>query len=312
MDNRRKPFTRKKNPRGYKPTANTKRVMTAIHSFEGMLSHSQIVRLCFPGCTSKWPLARMLHYFDHHLVKKYDASHVNGRNLGEMIYTLDNHGALLAAETKQIDWVDFTWRKSPRWSTLNHDLAINDFRIDVVKACESKSAFSLGRWISEYELRLLRPRIPGRLDSFFILRRMSKMQPGRVEQLALHLEIDMGNHPNYRMMKRKVKPILKFFGTNSYAKHFGVREGACLFVTTSKKRIHDLKKAIEDCGGAGLFYLTTFEAVAAETVLTKPIWHLAGSDYVFSLETMPLSPVEAGVLHDTTSTRFAVQERLFV
>lgn len=275
--------------------------MAAIHSFEGVMTHSQLTRLCFPGCTSTWPMERMQHYFDHKLIKKLDAYNVNGHFLGEILYTLDKFGAYMAARYKKTAWSDFKWRSSPRWLTLIHDLTINDVRLSIVEACRKYPSFSVQKWVSEYELSQASKRIPGRLDSFFLLQRDRQNQPGFVEQLALHLEIDTGNHSIKRFVKRKVKPILKFFGTDAYAHHFGVREGACLIVTSSEKRLYNLKQAIEENGGEGLFYLSTRDAIAKESVLTKPIWLLAGSEYVFSLENMPLSPVEAGVLNNVTS-----------
>ncbi|MBK8903074.1 MAG: replication-relaxation family protein [Anaerolineaceae bacterium] len=304
MLKRRRPFTRKKQPRRLVTTENTEQVMIAIHDYEGVMSHTQIVRLCFPGCTSTWPFERMQHYFDHRLVKKFDAYNVNGHQLGKIVYTLDKRGADVAASKKRIDLANFKWRGHPRWLTLVHDLAINDFRLDVREACQKNPQFSVKRWISEYELSQISPRIPGRLDSFFILQRENDHQGGRTEQLALHLEIDTGNHSINRLMKRKVKPILRYFGSDKYLNQFGVRAGVCLIVTNSEKRLHNLKQAIEENRGKGLFYLTTAEAVSAQTVLTEPIWFLAGSDYVFSIKTMPLSPVEAGVLNDVASTRY--------
>lgn len=304
MPKRRRPFTRDKNPRRLVTTENTERVMTAIHAYEGVMSHAQIVRLCFPGCTSTWPFERMQHYFDHRLVQKFDAYNVNGQQLGKIIYTLDKKGAGIAARKKQIGWAEFKWRGNPRWLTLVHDLAINDFRLAVREACRINPRFSVKQWISEYELSQVSPRIPGRLDSFFILQREKNIQARQVEQLALHLEIDTGNHSLNRLIKRKVKPILRYFGSDKYFNQFGVRAGVCLIVTNSEKRLHNLKQAVEENRGEGLFYLTTSTAVSAQTVLTEPIWFLAGSDYVFSLETMPLSPVEAGVLNDVASTRY--------
>lgn len=265
------------------------------------MTHSQITRLCFPDCTSTWPMARMQHYFDHKLIKKLDAYNVNGHFLGEIIYTLDRYGAYMAARHKKIEWTDFKWRRSPRWITLIHDLAINDVRLAIVEACQKHTEFSVAKWISEYELSQASKRIPGRLDSFFLLQRESQNQRGYVEQLALHLEIDTGSHSLKRFVKRKVKPILKYFGTDAYAHHFGVRDGACLIVTSSDKRLVNLKQAIEENGGGGLFYLTTMETISKGTVLTKPIWSLAGSNTVFSLETMPLSAVEAGVTDHVAS-----------
>lgn len=304
MPKRRRPFTRKKQPRRLVTTENTERVMTVIHDYEGVMSHAQIVRLCFPGCASTWPFERMQHYFDHRLVQKYDAYNVNGQQLGKIVYTLDKKGAAIAARKKRIDWANFKWRRNPRWLTLVHDLAINDFRLDVREACQANPRFSVKRWISEYELSQTSPKIPGRLDSFFILQREVGTQAKQVEQLTLHLEIDTGNHSLNRFVKRKVKPILRYFGSDKYFSQFGIRDGVCLIVTNSEKRLHNLKQTIEENRGEGLFYLTTSAAVSRQTVLTEPIWFLAGSDYAFSLENLPLSPVEAGVLNDVTSTRY--------
>ena len=304
MPKRRRPFTRKKQPRRLVMTENTEQVMTALHDFEGVMSHAQIVRLCFPGCTSTWPFERMQHYFDHRLIKKFDAYNVNGQPLGEIIYTLDKAGAGIAARKKGIDWAKFKWRRNPRWLTLVHDLTINNFRLDVWEACQANPQFSVKRWISEYELSQTSPRIPGRLDSFFILQREVGTHTRQVEQLTLHLEIDTGNHSLNRFVKRKVKPILRYFGSEKYFNQFGVRDGACLIVTNSEKRLLNLKQAIEENRGEGLFYLTTSTTVSGQTVLTNPIWFLTGSNYVFSLENLPLSPIEAGVLNNMASTRY--------
>lgn len=304
MPARHKPFTRNQNPRKLYPNKNTKEVMAAIHSFEGVMTHSQITRLCFPGCTSSWPLERMQHYFDHKLIKKIDAYNVNGCFLGEIIYTLDKYGAHMAARYKGIEWSDFKWRSKPRWLTLLHDLTVNDVRLAIFEACNIHKEFALKKWVSEYELSQVSPRIPGRLDSFFLLRRAQQEVPNRVEQLALHLEIDTGNHSVKRFIKRKVKPILKYFGTDAYARQFGAREGVCLIVTSSEKRLGNLKEAIEEGRGEGLFYLTTLDAISTDSVLTQPIWFLAGSDYIFSLDKIPLSPVDAGVLNNVSGTRY--------
>ena len=313
MPKRRKRFSRKPCSCNFVPDKTTKRILISIHAYEGVMTQNQINRLCFPGLKSpSWPLQQMQHYYDHKLVKKHDAYNVNGRYLKEIIYTLETKGAMIAAREEKIDWSALKWRKSPRWITLIHDLTINDIHLSFVEACQNHDAFSLERWVSEYELSQVSPRIPGRLDGFFILRRKNVNQSGRIEQLALHLEIDTGNHPINRLLGRKVKPILKYFGSAKYVNHFGVQDGACLFVTTSEKRLRNVKKAIEESGGAGLFYLTTLDAISSDTVLTKPIWMLTGSDYLFSIENIPLSPVEAGVLNDATNPRLVVQERLFV
>ena len=271
------------------PTQATAQLLKGIHAFEGMLSQRQITDLFFPGCTSTWPATRLNHYFDHHLVNKFDASFVNGMQLGEIVYTLGTAGAQYVARELASDLDSFSWRKQPRWLTLAHDLKLNDFRIAVTRAAAQDAQFELARWLSEHELSQ-DTSLPGRPDGFFILRRQSPTQYGRVEELALLPELDNSNHSLSRFVRKKVKPALKFVGSPAYERRFGVPYGAYFVVTTGPGRLENLKRKTEEAGGSGLFYFTTFDQVTQDSVLTASIWQLAGSTKRYALATMPLSP----------------------
>jgi hypothetical protein len=258
-----------------------------------MLSQRQIRRCFFPGCTSTWPEARLLHYYDHRLVNKFDASFVNGEQLGEIIYTLDTTGARYLAHELGIRYKALRWRRQPRWLTLAHDLKLNDFRIAVTLAVEASPRFELVRWLSEFELLQMEKRgnkIPGRPDGFVRLRRPSPTLLGKKEELALLVEIDNANHPLGRFVKRKVKPLLTFIGSAAYEQIFRVRYGACFVVTTSQQRLNNLKTKTEEAGGNGRFYFTTFDKVQQASVLHTPIWQMAGSETAFAISGLPLEP----------------------
>jgi hypothetical protein len=288
MSKRRKPFTRKKNPGKLEPTAATTEVLKGVFAHEGIMSQRQIVKRYFPGCRSTWPGVRLTQYFDHRLLNKHDASFVNGEQLGEIVYTLDTVGARYLCAQLSAD-IELKWRRNPRWFTLAHDLRINDFRIAVSLAAQASPHFELVEWISEYELsQQFKKR--GRLDGFFRLRRHSPSQPDRLEELAILLEIDMANHPLNRFVKRKVKPALSFVDSAKYREAFGVPYGTCFVITTGPGRLANLKAKTEEAGGNGRFYFTTFDEVSETTVLTQPIWQLAGSGDRFSLATLPLEP----------------------
>ncbi len=303
------------------PTAATTEVLKGIYTHEGVMSQRQIIKRFFPGCTSTWPEVRLTHYFDHRLLKKHDASFVNGEQLGEIVYTLDAVGARYlgsqqcvacgyinpngprrmgyrpCAQCGQVNkgrkavaaGLPLKWRRNPRWSTLAHDLKINDFRLAVTLAAAASPRFELIQWISEYELSQ-QFKTRGRLDGFFRLRRPSPTRPGQVEELAVLPEIDMANHPLDRFVKRKVKPALSFVGSAKYEQAFGVLYGTCFIITTSQQRLENLKAKTEEAGGNGRFYFTTFDEVHENTVLTASIWQLAGSGSRFSLANLPLQP----------------------
>jgi hypothetical protein len=258
-----------------------------------MLSQRQIRRCLFPGCTSTWPEARLLHYYDHRLVNKFDASFVNGELLGEIVYTLDTRGARYLAHELGLRYKTLRWRRQPRWLTLSHDLKLNDFRIAVTLAAEASPRFELVRWLSEFELLQMEKqgsKIPGRPDGFVLLRRPSPTLPGKVEELALLVEIDKANHPLGRFVSRKVKPLLKFIGSPAYEQTFGVRYGACFVITTNQRRLDNLKAKTEEAGGNGRFYFTTFDQVQPDSVLKLPIWHMAGAQDTFAISNLPLEP----------------------
>ena len=52
------------------------------------------------------------------------------------------HGVLAGQAGRRIcrraEWAgvrEFRYRREPRWSQIEHDLAVNDFRLDVIQAC---------------------------------------------------------------------------------------------------------------------------------------------------------------------------------
>ena len=290
MPKRRKPFTRIRNPRKLIPTEATTRLLLGIYYHEGILSQTQIVREFFPGKTKSWPEYRLQHYFDHHLLNKFNAEWVNGEHPRETVYTLGTQGARFVAHQLEIDFTSLTWRSKPRWMTLSHDLKLNDLRFAITGQANKSEGFQLVRWISEFELHQNQKfKIPGRPDGFFLLRRKSPTQAGRVEELAILVEVDNATHPLGRFVSRKVKPALKFVGSERYKQIFGIGSGAYFVVTTGQKRLANLKEKTEAAGGNGLFYFTTFDE-AQKDVLTAPIWQMAGSNERLAIKDMPLKP----------------------
>ena len=56
-----------------------------------------------------------------------------------------------------------------------------------------------------------------------------------------------------------------------------------LTVTTSPKRMSNLKKVAEDSGAGEVFWFTTFDQVTPRSVLDERIWEIAGQDGCHSL-----------------------------
>lgn len=54
-----------------------------------------------------------------------------------MIYWLDRNGAEVVSSLNGTPLQEFTWRKEPRWFQVEHDLAVNDFQLDIEAACRA-------------------------------------------------------------------------------------------------------------------------------------------------------------------------------
>ena len=60
-----------------------------------------------------------------------------------MIYWLDKKDANLIASLNGTPLSEFYWRKEPRWFQLEHDLAVTDFRLDLIQACSQDAHIKL-------------------------------------------------------------------------------------------------------------------------------------------------------------------------
>lgn len=283
-------YNRKKKPRLLKLTRRDKRILETIHAFDGMMSLKQIDRLFFSGNGGTWPRERMRLLIDHGYLNTPEAAHIHRVPMGETIYYLNIRGAEMVAGLNGDLAGDFSWRKNPRWSLITHDLAVNDFRIDVMFAAQASPALTLHRWVPESEFwtepdrieyktasgksrkRIIRP------DGFFTIRRALPDQPSLIEELPFLLEIDMGTEDNPRFVREKVRPGVAYLKSRAYQERFGVDYGRWLVVTTSEIRLANMKAQTERAGGSSLFYFTNFYLISLETVLSQPIWQLAGND----------------------------------
>ena len=68
-----------------------------------------------------------------------------------MIYWLDKKGAEIIASLEGVPLKEFPWRNEPRWFQVEHDLAVNDFRLDLEEACQVDPRINLETWVPESE-----------------------------------------------------------------------------------------------------------------------------------------------------------------
>lgn len=286
MPLRRKPYQRSPSPAPSRLTTRDKRILETIHAFDGLLSLRQVDRLFFSGKGRSQSRARMRVLFDNAYVNMPDPASIHQVPVGETVYWLDRKGAALVAGLSGKRPNQMKWRKGPRYSLIEHDLKVNDFRIALQDACRSENGNELNQWVPESEFssqadrvsyetaagkkmsRLIRP------DGYFTIERQPRL--GNSKLFSFLLEIDMGTEDNPRFAREKVRPGIAYLKSEQYVVRFGQPYGRYLVITTGHRRAANMKAQAERHGGKNLFYFATFDDLCAETILTEPVWMLAG------------------------------------
>jgi hypothetical protein len=280
------PYRRVDDPPPMKLTDRDRRLLETIHAYDGLLSPNQIKTLFFTGTSQ----------LKQRLTKLYQHGYLARPNrkqramLDTSVYWLDSKGAELVAGLAGERLDTFSYRREPRWLQVPHDLAVNDVRIAVTRACEQLPDFNLEEWIPEGDFHAYPDKVDYTLpngkrgqrhvmpDGYFHL-----TYKGR--SFRFLLELDNGTADTPKFAREKVIPNLAYLKTALYKQRFGANTGQWLIVTTSPRRLKHLKAQTERTAGesANAFYFTTQDAITDTTVLTAPIWCRGGTD-----ETMPL------------------------
>jgi hypothetical protein len=265
-------YARGSNPPPIKLTARDKRILETIYAYDGILGFTQIQRLFFTGraqCENRLKLLYQNRYLNRPGRRKR-------MQLPEMVYWLDRNGAEIVAGIHGERLSDFKWREKPRWAHVEHDLYVNDFRLDLEAACRESIDVKLETWVMESELWAYPDRVVYRYagkelnryvrpDGFFML----KAKRHRIRYL---LEIDRSTEDNPRFYREKILPGLAYLKTDAYEERFGHRSGRWLVVTTGERRLRNLLNQARRAKAHGLFYFTTFDQISAGAVLHAPIW----------------------------------------
>ncbi len=140
-------YGRVSKPPAMRLTERDKRILEAVHAYDGTLSFSQIQRMFFTGKSQTEQRLKLL--YQHGYLARLNKD--QRRRFPEMIYWLDKKGAEIVASLNGTPLQEFYWRKEPRWFQVEHDLAVIDFRLDMLQACHQDNEIDLENWIPESE-----------------------------------------------------------------------------------------------------------------------------------------------------------------
>lgn len=179
------------------------------------------------------------------------------------------------------------WQREPRWSQLSHDIALNDFRMSVEEAVSYWPSLEIEEWIPEsqflsnMDVVKMRNRSKGvRPDGFFVLVDHMRLIHNSPAKARFLLEFDNSTHPVSRFGRDKAIPGMAYIRSRAYKDRFGFNSGRWLVVCRSQQRMLHLKAETEKVLGKNAchFFFTFMGKVAANSVLTSPIWLCGGSD----------------------------------
>ena len=296
MVKRRRMYKRGQLDETVRPTQRDIQILELIHAFDGMMSLRQIWRRFFPGRSESAPRNRLKLLCDAgYLTMPVNHDQQRWVPPGEIVYWLDTEGAKLLAGREGVEYKEFQWQRSGRWSKIAHDLLVTDFRLCVLEACEANEEISLREWVPESDFlankdtimyktaqghgasRIMQP------DGFFLVQKPSRRYPGQWANYAFLLEVDNGTESNVRFGRDKVPPGVAYLQSDLYAQRFGIEYGRFAVVVVSQERLFNIKEQTERFGGSDLFYFTTFAQLTAETVFSVPIWWRSGSQERWAL-----------------------------
>ncbi len=297
-------------------------ILKSIQSYDGILARRQIKAMFWHDASDQAMERRLSLLFHNHYLNWPNIEQRRTRPIPEPIVWLGWRGILHlaklqahsdAAEPKscsenqmrlleaRLRKEGIFWQREPHWSQLAHDIATNDFRMQVEKAVSNLPSITMEPWQVESSFRRdmdiisyeyvnrkgqkERMKHGVRPDGFFTLvdhLRLINNQPAKARFLV---EYDNSTHPLFRFGKHKALPGLNYIRSEAYKNRFGFNSGRWLVICKSETRLKNLKAQTEYILGkqASNFLFAVASELTYQTVLTSPVWHLGASNKQESL-----------------------------
>jgi hypothetical protein len=179
---------------------------------------------------------------------------------------------------------------------LNHLLRTNDVRM-ALSLDAKRRGYEILKWVDDLSLKRLHQGVvlnysgtkntiqKGGLvpDGYFFLATQGRGAHLFIE-VDLATETVTASNPEAKDWTQKIQKYLHFYKSGIYKRMYKANYFSVLTVTTSDKRLQNLKQATENVGGKFAFWFTTLDDLTPQTAFTAPIWCVAGADEMTSLE----------------------------
>jgi len=285
-------------------------ILQAIYDYDGVLSRRHLKSM-FWSTTSLQAMERRLSLLYHNRYLDWPSKEQRGtKPIPEPIVWLGWKGILWIAGCNDVAIMPPTnenetqlrslnrklrergirWLREPRWSQLEHDLMVVDFRLTIENATSKLPSLSLNEWIPEGEflshtdvieytfngydgkLRWMRKGV--RPDGYFVVVDEFRHIQGTPARARFLLELDHATYDNARFGREKALPGVAYIRSPAYKGRFGYNSGRWLVVTTGSVRMKNLIHQTQQVLGkaAKVFFFTTFDMIETKNILIDPIW----------------------------------------
>ncbi|MBZ0285214.1 MAG: replication-relaxation family protein [Anaerolineae bacterium] len=289
MSGQRLPRHRRVQPEVRPPMKLTERdveIISAVNDYRALLG-SQLEALFFTSrSTCQYRLSRL---FQHEFLERHFLTVVSGGpGSSPTVYTLGKRGAQVLIDTLGYEQSALRLPKKAgfAWGFLEHLLKINDVRLAVTLACRA-NGWELETWWDEPIFRSnpdhvtltdkrgtsrQKPVLP---DGYFCL----TVPHGKAR---FFLEVDRGTEL-HSAFKPQVQVYEAYTASGQYQARYQAKSLRVLIVTTTPRRLTNLKAVTKKAGGDRKYWFTTFAQLTPETVLTTPIWQSLEGNTLYPL-----------------------------
>lgn len=274
-------------------TARDIQIILAVYQYRFLNAH-QVEALLFTTGSDKLrsgrvPCQRRLQRLYHNgLLDRLILPLVMGEGRAAFVYGLDEGGATIVTTHLGVDRPAVNWQPSNNQIKplfLDHTLAINDVRV-MVDTLVRDGHLKVIEWLDEGVLKsaTMKDKTPYRRhgaritriypDGYFTLH-----PPGAEQPAHFFLEVDQGTMSNLRWQE-KIEAYIHFRRSGLAQKYYGTKHFRVLTVTTSDRRLQNLKQATVTVGGDRYFWFTTQPQLDLwqPTTLLQPVWQVATQD----------------------------------
>jgi hypothetical protein len=246
---------------------------------------------------------RLKRHYDAGNIRRIEQYQLLKEGKKAYLYALTQKGANILARYLGCEVQDLNWRKTDarlHKDAVEHLILDNDFWVSVTKATMDTPGICIDTWHDMLTLKSTHSK-----DVMKILTSTGKTQTTtiipddyvvlyipvlNVLRKHLFIEIDRAtetvfssNESRYTC-ERKFKSYLEYFKRGGYyEKRYKTYKGRVLTITTSEKRLANLKRVAEEAGGMQRFWFTIFDKVNFQTVFFSPIWQRARDTGLYSL-----------------------------